>query len=31
LRVPPSCTSALEARAWTFDLDPGNFAPQVET
>jgi hypothetical protein len=31
LRVPPSCTSALEARAWTFDLAPGDFAPQIET
>jgi hypothetical protein len=31
LRVPPTCSTALEARAWTFDIAPKDFSPLVES
>jgi hypothetical protein len=31
LRVPPQVQTALEGVAWTFDLPPERYQPQVQT
>lgn len=31
LRVPPQCTSAREAVAWTFGLEPHEYGPSIES
>jgi hypothetical protein len=31
LPVPPHCTTAMEANAWSYGLDPNEFAPEVRT
>jgi hypothetical protein len=31
LRVPPGCKTSTEAVAWTFEVEPGEYKPTVET